>query len=112
MVGGPVAKVSFFQMVQISLLSVLMYSTRCEYDILKVLFLKMTGTFPLSVSNIEMFHANKKFLFTCCFELFFQKPEHMHMDHLKYVKLLIYVCERSVQSFGTRFRQEVCRWGY
>jgi hypothetical protein len=27
-------------MVQISLLSVLIYSTRCEYDILKVLFLK------------------------------------------------------------------------
>ncbi len=39
-VGGPVAKVPFFQMVQISLLSVLIYSTRCEYDILKVLFLK------------------------------------------------------------------------
>jgi hypothetical protein len=39
-VGGSVAKVPFFQMVQISLLSVLIYSTRCEYDILKVLFLK------------------------------------------------------------------------
>jgi hypothetical protein len=34
--GGPVAKVPFFQMVQISLLSVLIYSTRCEYDILIV----------------------------------------------------------------------------
>jgi hypothetical protein len=39
-VGGPVAKVPFFQMVQTSLLSVLIYSARCEYDILKVLFLK------------------------------------------------------------------------
>jgi hypothetical protein len=39
-VGGPVAKVQFFQMVQIFFLSVLIYSTRCEYDILKVLFLK------------------------------------------------------------------------
>jgi hypothetical protein len=39
-VEGPVAKVPFFQMVQISLLSVLIYSTRCEYDIPKVLFLK------------------------------------------------------------------------
>jgi hypothetical protein len=37
---GPVAKVPFSQMVQISLLSGLIYSTRCEYDILKVLFLK------------------------------------------------------------------------
>jgi hypothetical protein len=38
-VTGLVAKVPFFQMVQISLLSVLIYFTRCEYDILKVLFI-------------------------------------------------------------------------
>ncbi len=63
----------------------------------------MTGTFLLSVSKIEMFRTNKKIHFTCCFELFFQKPEHMHMNHLKYVKMLIYVCERSMQSFGTSF---------
>jgi hypothetical protein len=111
-VGGPVAKVPVFQMVQISLLSILIYFTRCEYDILKVLFKKKTGTFLLSVSNIDMFCANKKFHFTCCFELFFEKPEHMHMDHLKYVKLLIYVCERSMQGFGTRFQHQVCCWGY
>ena len=72
----------------------------------------MTVTFPLSVSKIKTFHSNKKFHFTCCLELSFQKPEHMHMDHLKYVKLLIYVCERSMQSFGTRFQHQVCRWGY
>ncbi len=39
-IGGPVSKVTFFQMVQISLLSVLIYSNRCEYDIPKVLFKK------------------------------------------------------------------------
>ena len=108
-IGGPVAKVPFFQMVQISLLSVLIYSTRCEYDILKVLSKKLTVTFLLGVSNIEPFRANKKFHITCCFELSFQKPEHMYMDRLKYVKLLIYMCERSMQRFRTRF---VCRWGY
>ena len=37
LIGGPVAKVPFFQMVQISFLSVLIYSSRCEYDILKAL---------------------------------------------------------------------------
>jgi hypothetical protein len=61
----------------------------------------MTGTFLLSVSNIEMFRANKKFHFTCCFELFFQKPEHMHMDHLKYVKLILYICvKEACKVFG------------
>jgi hypothetical protein len=73
----------------------------------------MTKTYPLSVSNIEMFRANKKFHFTCCFEQIFSKARtHAYMDHLKYVKLLIYVCERSMQSFGTRFQHQVCRWGY
>ncbi len=73
---------------------------------------KLTGTFLLGVSNIEPFCANKKIHFTCCFELSIQKPEHMHMDRLKYVKLLIYMCERSMQSFRTRFQHQVCRWGY
>ncbi len=73
---------------------------------------KLTGTFLFGVSNIEPFRANKKFHFTCCFELSFQKPEHMHMDHLKNVKLLIYMCERSMQSFRTRFQHQVCHWGY
>jgi hypothetical protein len=83
----------------------------CEYGILKVLSKKLTGTFLLGVSNIELFQANKKFHFTCCFELSFQKPEHTHMDHLKYVKLLIYMCERSMQKFWIRFQHQVCRWG-
>jgi hypothetical protein len=80
-------------MVSKPFLSVLIYSTRCEYDILKVLSKKIDRTFLLGVSNIELFRANKKFHFTCCFELSFQKPEHMHMDHLKYVKLLVYMCD-------------------
>ncbi len=36
-VGGPAQKTWFFQMVPTSFLSDLIYSTRCEYDILKVL---------------------------------------------------------------------------
>jgi hypothetical protein len=60
----------------------------------------MTRTFLLGVSNIEPLHANIKFHFTCCFELSFQKPEHTHMDHLAYVKLFIYMCERSMQVLG------------
>ena len=39
-VGGPAQKMSFFQMVTNTFLSVLIYSTRCEYDILKVLLKK------------------------------------------------------------------------
>jgi hypothetical protein len=53
-VGGPVAKVPFFQMVQISLLSVLIYYTRCECDILKVLFLK--NDWSLSIECVK--HGN------------------------------------------------------
>ncbi len=37
LVGGPAQKTWFFQMVPKSFLSGLVYSTRCEYDILKVL---------------------------------------------------------------------------
>ncbi len=35
-VGGPVIKVPFFQVVQISFLSALFYCSRCEYESLKV----------------------------------------------------------------------------
>ncbi len=36
-VGGPAQKKWIFQMIPKSILSCLIYSTRCEYDILKVL---------------------------------------------------------------------------
>jgi len=54
-VGGPAQKRSFFQMVTKPFLSVLIYSTTCEYDILKSFFRKkMTRTHPLVPSNTEV----------------------------------------------------------
>jgi hypothetical protein len=55
----------------------------------------------MGAPNIEMFCANKMAHFTRCFEPIFQEPEHMHMDHFKCVKLLLYIFEKRVQSFGT-----------
>ena len=46
-VGGPVEKMSFFQMVPKSYLSVVMHSNRCEYDILKVSLEKIDHNLPI-----------------------------------------------------------------
>ncbi len=59
LLGGPVEKMWFFQMAQIPLLSVLICPTRCQYDILKVSLKKMTSTYPLGASNIEIFCTDK-----------------------------------------------------
>jgi hypothetical protein len=65
----------------------------CQYCILKVSFIKMTRTHPLGAPNMEVFHSTKIKMahFTCFFEPIFQEPEHMHVDHFKYVKLLVYM---------------------
>jgi hypothetical protein len=55
---GSGGKNVFFQMARIPLLSVLICSTKCQYDVLKVSLKKMTRTYPLGVSNIEIFRAN------------------------------------------------------
>ena len=62
----------------------------------------------MSVPNIEMFCANKMAHFKCCFEPIFQEPEHMHMDHFKCVKLLIYIylkegCKVLGPDFDTKW---------
>ncbi len=45
--------------------------------------------------------------------LFFKtQSEHMHMNHFKDVKLLLYMFETRVQSFGTRFWNQVGHRGY
>ena len=44
---GPVEKMSFFQMVPKSYLSVVMHSNRCEYDILKVSLEKIDHNLPI-----------------------------------------------------------------
>jgi len=46
------------------------------------------------------------------FEPYLYKPEKELMDHFKYVKLFVYMFERRMQSFGTRFRHQVGHWGY
>ncbi len=52
--GGPAPKMPFFQMVPKPFLSVLIYSTRCEYDILKVLLKKKSRTYLLGGSNMTI----------------------------------------------------------
>ena len=47
LIGGPVEKMSFFQMVPKSYLSVVMHSNRCEYDILKVSLEKIDHNLPI-----------------------------------------------------------------
>jgi hypothetical protein len=56
---GSGGKNVIFQMAPIPLQSVLICCTRCQYDILKVSLKKMTRTYPLCVSNIEIFRPNK-----------------------------------------------------
>jgi hypothetical protein len=53
-IGGPAKRMPFFQIVPKPFWSVLIYSTRCEYDILKVLLKKMTRTYPLGGSNMAI----------------------------------------------------------
>jgi hypothetical protein len=53
-IGGPAPRKAFFQMVQKSFLSVLVYSNRCEYDIPKGLLKKMTRTYSLGGSNMAI----------------------------------------------------------
>jgi hypothetical protein len=53
-----VEKMCFFQMAPIPLLSILIWSTRCQYDVPKVLLKKMARTYPLGAANIEIFRAN------------------------------------------------------
>ena len=72
----------------------------------------MTRTHPLGAPNMEVFHANKMAHFTCYFEPIFQEPEHMHVDHFKYVKLCVYMFGRRMQSFETRFQHQVGHQGY
>ena len=69
-IGGPVVKMCFFQMPPIPLLSVLIHSNRSQYVILKVSLKKLSRTYPLGASNIEMFRANKMPRFTCNFSHF------------------------------------------
>jgi hypothetical protein len=56
--GGLVEKSWFFQMAPIPLPSVSICSTRYQYDALKVLSKKLTRTYLLGASNIEIFCAN------------------------------------------------------
>ena len=56
----------------------------------------MTRTHPLGAPNMEVFHANKMAHFTCYFEPIFQEPEHVHVDHFKYVKLCVYIFGRRM----------------
>ncbi len=46
-IGGPVEKMWFFQMAPIPLLSVLIWSTRCQYYILKVSLKKIDQNLPI-----------------------------------------------------------------
>ena len=68
----------------------------CQYGILKVSLKKLTRTHPLGAPNMEVFHANKMAYFTCILEPIFQEPEHMHVDHFKYVKLCVYIFGRRM----------------
>jgi hypothetical protein len=51
--GGPAQKMPFFHMVCKPFVSVLIYSTRCEYDILKVL-LKIDQNPPVGCVKLEL----------------------------------------------------------
>ncbi len=48
-----------FQMAPNPFLSILICSTRYQCDILKVFWKKLTRTYPLGASDIEIFHSNK-----------------------------------------------------
>ena len=65
LLGGPAQKMSFFQMVTKPFLSVLIYSTRCEYDILKVLLKKNDQNPP--VGSVK--HRSRDFYGLSCWIL-------------------------------------------
>jgi hypothetical protein len=46
-IGGPAQKMAFFKIVPKPFLSVHIFSTRCEYDILKVLLKKINRNLPV-----------------------------------------------------------------
>ncbi len=104
--GGPAKKNAFFikcppnhfWVSQTTLLGVNMISW-------KFCWKKLTRTYPLGVSNIETFHANKKSHFACYFEPYSQIPEHMHMGCFKYVKLFQYIVGRCMSNFVTWFQR-------
>ena len=109
-VGGAQEKMSFFQIASGPILSITIYLNTCLYGPCKF-SLKKNDPFltyePPKVSVFSFSPANK---FTC-FLSRFQKSENMHMDHFKYVKLLLYIFERRVQSFGTKLWREVGQQG-
>ena len=63
-------KMRFFHMAPIPLLSVLIYSNRSQYVILKVSWKKNEQNLPVGCVNIELFRANKMPCFTCNFSHF------------------------------------------
>ena len=73
---------------------------------------KLTRTYQLGVSNIEIFHANKMACFTCYLSHICISWKICTWIIFKCFKLLLYMFITRVQSLGTRFRHQVGHRGY
>jgi hypothetical protein len=66
-----VCNLCVFQMAPIPLLSILIYYTCCQYDIMKVSLKKLERICLSGTSNTKKHYVKKKVHFTCYFEMYF-----------------------------------------
>ncbi len=95
-VGGPQGKMWFFQMASIPFLSVSICSTRCQYDVLKVLLKKKDQNLPIGCVKHSNFLCKLKSHFTCYFEPFLHISKNMHMGLFKYAFFIVHIDERCM----------------
>ena len=76
-------------MAPIPLLSVLIYSNKSQYVILKVSLKKIEQNLPIGCVKHGIVSRYQNALFYMQFQPFLQTPEHIHMGHFKFVKKVL-----------------------
>ena len=110
-VGGPQEKIHFFQIASGSILSIPIYLKTCLYGPCKFP-LKQKWPLPyLGTPQSQRFFHLSQLTNLHAFRARFSKVKEHALDHFKYVKLLLYIFERRVQSFATKFWHQVGQQG-
>ncbi len=106
--GGPQEKMWFFKIPPKPLLSALNCSTIYQYDILKIWLKKNWPFLANEPPKVSIFSRGSLLTKMLTKSTIFQKSEKLLLVvHFKYVKLFLYIFERKVQSFGTKFWHQV-----